>query len=93
MMVSLTWSLCSCLHPTVFFFLVFHFGRPGTHLIFYLQADTPSMKNRHTQTHALSGQSFQGSALLSLRVSGLVSHLHVTSGLPEAQTGDISEKV
>ena len=30
---SLTRSLCSCLHPTVFL-LVFHFGRPGTHLIF-----------------------------------------------------------
>lgn len=55
--------------------------------------DTLSKKNSRTQMHTQFSQSFQGSLLLRLRVSSWISHLHVSSGLPEAQREDTYEKV
>ena len=85
-------SLWSCLHPTVFRF-VFHWGRIGIYLKFELPPETPSNPELpHTDTQPI-WLIISGVSVAHTQNFSLVSHFHVTSGLPQAQREAVYEKV
>ena len=80
------------IHPTVFLF-IFHSGRTGIYLKFELPPETTSKpKLPHTDTQPI-WLIISGVSVAHTQNFSLVSHFHVTSGLPQAQREAVYEKV